>query len=76
MELDITMPRLDMSMTEGVFAGWLVPDGAMVNEGQPLYSVENQKANEDIPAPKAGRLRQIAVVGATYPVGAKLGEIA
>jgi pyruvate/2-oxoglutarate dehydrogenase complex dihydrolipoamide acyltransferase (E2) component len=71
----ITMPRLEMSMTEGVLAEWLVPDGALVQEGQPIYSVENEKATEEIPSPAAGRLQQLAVVGTTYPVGAKLGEI-
>jgi pyruvate/2-oxoglutarate dehydrogenase complex dihydrolipoamide acyltransferase (E2) component len=72
---EITMPRLDMSMTEGVLAQWLVADGTQVQEGQPLYSVENQKATEEINSPATGRLQQLAEVGATYPVGAKLGVI-
>ena len=75
MAFEITMPRLDMSMTEGVLAEWLVPDGAAVQEGQPIYSVENQKATEEVTAPASGRLQQVGVVGTTYAVGAKLGEI-
>jgi pyruvate/2-oxoglutarate dehydrogenase complex dihydrolipoamide acyltransferase (E2) component len=72
---EITMPRLDMSMTEGVLVEWLVPDGTQVQQGQPLYTVENQKATEEIPSPATGRLQRLAEVGGTYPVGAKLGVI-
>jgi pyruvate/2-oxoglutarate dehydrogenase complex dihydrolipoamide acyltransferase (E2) component len=73
--VELTMPKLDMSMTEGILAEWLVPDGSTVQEGQAIYSLENEKAMEEIAAPASGRLQQIAAAGTTYPVGTKLGEI-
>jgi pyruvate/2-oxoglutarate dehydrogenase complex dihydrolipoamide acyltransferase (E2) component len=75
MPTPLTIPRLEMAMTEGILAEWLVADGAQVQEGDPIYSLETGKAVEEIHAPVAGRLMQRAQVGVTYPVGADIGEI-
>lgn len=32
--MEIKMPKLDVTMTEGTFMGWLVPDGANVSAGR------------------------------------------
>jgi pyruvate/2-oxoglutarate dehydrogenase complex dihydrolipoamide acyltransferase (E2) component len=71
----LTIPRLEMAMTEGVLAEWLVADGAQVTEGDPIYSLETGKAVEEIQAPVSGRLMQKAPAGETYPVGTDIGEI-
>ena len=76
MTTQLTIPRLEMSMTEGVLTEWLVPDGAQVNEGDPIYSLETGKSIQEIQAPTSGRLTQRASVGETYPVGTDIGEIA
>jgi len=75
MTTELTMPKLAMSMTEGELTEWLVADGATVAPGQPIYSVEADKATQEIEAPVAGVLRQIGAAGETYEVGAKIGEI-
>ena len=75
MSTPLTIPRLEMSMTEGVLAEWLVADGAQVNEGDPIYSLETGKAVQEIQAPASGRLVQRAQPGETYPVGTDIGEI-
>jgi pyruvate/2-oxoglutarate dehydrogenase complex dihydrolipoamide acyltransferase (E2) component len=62
-------------MTEGVLAEWLVADGAQVNEGDPIYTLETGKAVQEIQAPASGRLMQRAQAGETYPVGTDIGEI-
>ena len=76
MTTPLTIPRLEMAMTEGVVAEWLVHDGAQVKEGDPIYVLETGKATQDIQAPVSGRLTQRAQAGVTYPVGADIGEIA
>ena len=76
MTTQLTIPRLEMSMTEGVLTEWLVADGAQVNEGDPIYSLETGKSIQEIAAPAAGRLTQKAKAGETYPVGTDIGEIA
>lgn len=70
------MPKLDVTMTEGTFLGWLVPDGTQVAEGEDLYSVGTDKVETDIPAPSAGVLRYgSAQADQTYPVGTTLGVL-
>jgi pyruvate dehydrogenase E2 component (dihydrolipoamide acetyltransferase) len=48
MAVPITIPRLGWNMEEGVFAGWLRPDGAVVRSGEPLFRLESDKATEDV----------------------------
>ena len=75
MSTRLTIPRLEMAMTEGSLAQWLVEDGAQVAEGDPIYVLETGKAAQEIEAPTAGRLVQKAAAGETYPVGTDIGEI-
>jgi pyruvate/2-oxoglutarate dehydrogenase complex dihydrolipoamide acyltransferase (E2) component len=75
MSTPLTIPRLEMAMTEGVLAEWLVADGAQVQEGDAIYVLETGKAVQDIQAPASGRLIHKAQAGATYPVGTDIGEI-
>jgi pyruvate/2-oxoglutarate dehydrogenase complex dihydrolipoamide acyltransferase (E2) component len=76
MTTQLTIPRLEMSMTEGVLSEWLVADGTQVKEGDPIYSLETGKSIQEITAPASGKLTQKAQVGETYPVGTDIGEIA
>jgi pyruvate dehydrogenase E2 component (dihydrolipoamide acetyltransferase) len=48
MAIPITVPRLGWSMEQGVFVGWLKADGATVRAGEPLFTLESEKATEDI----------------------------
>jgi len=73
--MKLTIPKLQMSMTEAVLAEWLVADGAMVEEGQAIYAIESDKSTQEIEAPAAGRLIQMGQAGEIYPVGAEIGSI-
>ena len=75
MSTPLTIPRLEMAMTEGVLAEWLVADGAEVKEGDPIYTLETGKAVQEIQAPVSGRLMQKVQAGETYLVGTDIGEI-
>jgi pyruvate/2-oxoglutarate dehydrogenase complex dihydrolipoamide acyltransferase (E2) component len=66
---------LSMGMTEGVLREWLVEDGAAVQEGMAIYSLESDKAVEEVQSPGAGVLRIRGKVGETYPVGELIGII-
>jgi pyruvate dehydrogenase E2 component (dihydrolipoamide acetyltransferase) len=48
MAIPITVPRLGWNMEQGVFVGWLKADGAAVRAGEPLFTLESEKATEDI----------------------------
>ncbi|MBK6509603.1 MAG: dihydrolipoamide acyltransferase [Haliea sp.] len=76
MPTQLTIPKLQMSTTEGTLAEWLVDDGEEVEEGQPIYCLETDKSVQEIEAPASGRLTQKVPAGETYPVGTEIGEIA
>lgn len=75
MTLALKIPKAAVSMQQGTIAEWLVPDGASVIEGQPIYVLEIEKSTMDVESPAAGVLRQIASAGTTYKVGEIVGEI-
>lgn len=75
MTTQVLLPKLGFSMNEGTLAEWLVPDGTAVTEGQPLYTLEAEKATQEIEAPASGTLKIIAATGETYEVGTLLAEI-
>jgi pyruvate/2-oxoglutarate dehydrogenase complex dihydrolipoamide acyltransferase (E2) component len=75
MSYDIIVAKLSFSMTEGVLTEWLVADGTVVKEGDPLYVIEADKSNVEVPAPTSGILRITGETGETYEVGAVIGAI-
>lgn len=73
--VQILLPKIGFSMSEGTLAEWLVPDGTAVTEGQPLYAFESEKATEEVMSPASGTLKILAETGQVYQVGDVLGEI-
>jgi pyruvate dehydrogenase E2 component (dihydrolipoamide acetyltransferase) len=57
MPVEIKVPRLGWSMEEGTFVEWLKRDGDFVQAGQPLFSIEGDKAIQDVEAIGSGILR-------------------
>ena len=45
------------SITEGILARWLKPDGGTVKAGEPLFELETDKASSVVPAPSSGVLK-------------------
>lgn len=52
----ITLPRLGWSMEEGVFIEWLKGEGDAVSPGDALFTIESDKAAQEVEAIDAGRL--------------------
>jgi len=78
MAIAITIPRLGWSMEEGVFVGWLKSDGESVRVGDPLFSLEGEKAAQDVESVDEGTLRippDAPAPGQTVPVGAIIGYL-
>lgn len=71
----VLMPKLGFSMDAGVVSEWLVGDGALVEKGQSLYSLESDKSVQEIESPAAGIVKILAPAGGTYSVGHVLAEI-
>ena len=71
----IKIPGVGESITEGVLARWLKPDGASVKAGEPLFELETDKASNVVPAEAAGVLKIVAAEGATVAIGAVVGNL-
>ncbi len=54
--VDVTLPQLGESVTEGTISKWLVKEGDVVTEGQAIVSVSTDKADAEVFAPSAGRV--------------------
>lgn len=75
MAAKVTMPKLGLTMTEGVLIQWLVADGAEVRKGQPIFEVETDKVVNEAQADADGILRIVVDAGATVPVMGLVGYI-
>lgn len=56
MPIEIQLPRLGWSMEEGKFLDWLKKDGDFIQEGEPLFTLESDKAAQEIESIDAGIL--------------------
>jgi len=54
-----TMPKLGMNMTEGHITNWLVKEGAVIKEGDPILEIETDKATNEVESPASGILAKI-----------------
>src|SRR5215211_3419711 len=74
--VQITMPQMGESVTEGTVLEWRKQVGDRVELDEPLLDVSTDKVDTEIPSPAAGTLMRIAVEpDQTVAVGAVLGEI-
>ena len=71
----IPVPSVGESISEGILARWLKPDGAAVKADEPLFELETDKASTVVPAPSAGTLKHGVAEGDTVAVGASVGTI-
>src|SRR6184192_2415466 len=75
--MQVTLPEMGESVTEGTIAKWLKQPGDQVREGEGLVEVTTDKVDAEVPAPASGTLTKIlAEAGKTVAVGAALAEIA
>jgi 2-oxoglutarate dehydrogenase E2 component (dihydrolipoamide succinyltransferase) len=76
MAVEVRIPTLGESVTQGVIARWLKEDGEAVAADDILLELETDKATMEIPAEAAGRLEILKQAGETVEVGALVARIA
>lgn len=67
MAVELLLPRLGWDMTEGIFGEWLKQDGDTIKPGDLLYTVEGDKATQEVESMDAGILH-------VRPDGPKMGD--
>ncbi len=74
--VQIQMPEMGESVTEGIVLEWHVAEGDFVNEGDTVVEVSTDKVDAEVPAPADGVITKlIASVDDEVPVGAPLAEM-
>jgi pyruvate dehydrogenase E2 component (dihydrolipoamide acetyltransferase) len=74
--VDVTLPQLGESVTEGTVTRWLKQVGETVTADEPLVEISTDKVDTELPAPASGVLLSINVPeDSTTEVGSILGVI-
>jgi len=77
LSINVTMPKLGMTMKYGTVLKWYKHEGDSVEKGENLFEVETEKITNKVESPKTGILFQVVVPeGETVPVGTILAVIA
>jgi 2-oxoglutarate dehydrogenase E2 component (dihydrolipoamide succinyltransferase) len=75
MSVEIKVPSVGESITEGTIERWLKKDGDLVAAGEPLFELETEKATTEVPSTVAGRLSIQVPEGKTVAIGSVIGRI-
>jgi 2-oxoglutarate dehydrogenase E2 component (dihydrolipoamide succinyltransferase) len=76
MAVEVRVPQLGESVTEGVIVRWLKENGARVERDEPLLELETEKAAMEINAEVAGTLEIMKPAGTRVQVGEAVARIA
>ena len=75
-KVQLLMPEMGESVTEGTVLEWHVAEGESVEEGQTMVEVSTDKVDAEVPAPAGGTVTSIMVQpDETIEVGKPLAEI-
>lgn len=76
MPVDVIMPRLGLTMEEGIVVQWLAAEGDPVEKGQALLEIETDKVVIEVDAPASGILGKVLVTeGQQVPILTLLAHI-
>jgi pyruvate dehydrogenase E2 component (dihydrolipoamide acetyltransferase) len=75
--VDVIMPQMGESITEGTVVRWLKAVGDTVERDENILEISTDKVDAEIPSPASGVLSSILVkAGATVAVGTALAQVA
>ncbi|HET7428595.1 MAG TPA: biotin/lipoyl-containing protein [Gaiellales bacterium] len=76
MAVPVTVPQLGEEMRSAILIRFLVPEGAEVHRGDPLYELDTDKVTQEVEAEADGVVLRIeGEDGSEYDVGATLAWI-
>jgi pyruvate/2-oxoglutarate dehydrogenase complex dihydrolipoamide acyltransferase (E2) component len=75
--VDVVMPQMGVSVSEGTIVAWHKQPGDWVRYEEPIVDISTDKIDTEVPSPASGRVTEIVVeAGATVDVGSVLARIA
>src|SRR5256884_7489977 len=73
--VDVVMPQMGVSVSEGTVTRWLKSEGDQVEADEALLEISTDKVDTEVPSPAAGTVTQILVEeGETVEGGTKLAH--
>jgi pyruvate/2-oxoglutarate dehydrogenase complex dihydrolipoamide acyltransferase (E2) component len=73
MAIEVLLPKLGLTMQEGIIEEWLVAPGTKVVAGDAILRLSTDKVDVDVEAEADGHLTPVAPVGSVLPPGALIG---
>jgi len=74
--VDVVMPQMGESITEGTLSRWLKKVGDTVKRDEPIFEISTDKVDAEIPASSGGVLAEILVTeGQTVPVSTVVARL-
>ncbi|WP_198681207.1 2-oxo acid dehydrogenase subunit E2 [Lentzea terrae] len=71
--VEVLLPKIGLTMQEGMIDEWLVATGAAVAEGDALLRLATDKVDVDVEAEAGGMFHPVVQAGTTVPVGTLIG---
>lgn len=75
MIIQVEVPQVGESITEGVLVEWSKQDGDITATDDPLFTLETDKVTMTINAEHAGRLKILVAAGETVRIGQVVAEL-
>src|SRR5688500_10410582 len=76
MSVEVVMPQMGESITEGTVSKWLKSVGDKIEKDEPILEISTDKVDAEVPSPAAGTLLEIRHnEGDTVEVGTALAVI-
>ncbi|MFB0515487.1 MAG: dihydrolipoamide acetyltransferase family protein [Candidatus Neomarinimicrobiota bacterium] len=76
MIVDVVMPKMGESITEGTIIEWKVDIGDIIKQDEPLLEISTDKVESEIPSPASGIVKEILCEpNSTVEVGAVIARI-
>ena len=74
--VEVVMPQMGVSVSEGTITKWLKQEGEHIEADESLLEISTDKVDTEVPSPASGTVTQILVQeGETVEVGTKLAVI-
>jgi 2-oxoglutarate dehydrogenase E2 component (dihydrolipoamide succinyltransferase) len=75
MAVDVKVPSVGESVSEGSIATWFKKDGDSVRAEEPLFELETEKATTEVASPASGVLHISVPQGQTVPIGTVVARV-
>lgn len=72
---ELRIPAAGDAVSEVQLVEWIAENGAVVVEGEVIYSIESDKSVLDVESPASGTLTILVSAGEIFPIGHLVGRI-